>query len=124
VVLAALGRQHVPEAKGVEPGKVCVSALALIPYVMARHFEHVSLQVGAVLAYFDRMSVHIAIPDDLAEQIDHVASDRTAFVTEAVRRLLHDASGLTLDDEVARINQFADELNREAEDVLGYQVIS
>jgi metal-responsive CopG/Arc/MetJ family transcriptional regulator len=70
------------------------------------------------------MSVHITIPDDLAEQIDHVATDRTAFVAEAVRRLLRDASTSTLEDEVARINQFADELNREAEDVLEYQVIS
>jgi hypothetical protein len=70
------------------------------------------------------MSVHIAIPDDLAEQIDHVATDRTAFVAEAVRRLLRDTSSPTLEEEVARINQFADELNREAEDVLEYQVIS
>ncbi|HEX9984508.1 MAG TPA: hypothetical protein VGF69_14705 [Thermoanaerobaculia bacterium] len=70
------------------------------------------------------MSVHITIPDDLAEQIDDVATDRTAFVTEAVRRLLRNSSTPSLDDEVARINQFADELNREAEDVLEYQVIS
>jgi metal-responsive CopG/Arc/MetJ family transcriptional regulator len=70
------------------------------------------------------MSVHILIPDELAEQIDHVAPDRTAFVAEAVRRLLRDTSTSTLEDEVARINQFADELNREAEDVLEYQVIS
>jgi metal-responsive CopG/Arc/MetJ family transcriptional regulator len=84
----------------------------------------VSLRIGALFAYFDAVSVHITIPDDLAEQIDHVATDRTAFVTEAVRRLLRDASAATLEDEVARINQFADELNREAEDVLEYQVIS
>jgi len=70
------------------------------------------------------MSAHITIPDDLAEQIDHVATDRTAFVAEAVRRLLRDTSTSTFEDEVARINQFADELNREAEDVLEYQVIS
>jgi metal-responsive CopG/Arc/MetJ family transcriptional regulator len=69
------------------------------------------------------MSVHVAIPDDLAEQIDHVATDRTAFVAEAVRRHLQDASTSDLKDEVARINQFADELNREAEDVLEYQAI-
>ena len=30
----------------------------------------------------------------------------------------------TLEDEVAHINQFVDELNREVEDVLEYQVIS
>lgn len=70
------------------------------------------------------VSINITIPDDLAEQIDHVATDRTTFVTEAVRRLLRDTSPSTLEDEVARINRFADELNREAEDVLEYQVIS
>jgi metal-responsive CopG/Arc/MetJ family transcriptional regulator len=79
---------------------------------------------GAFLAYFDRMSVHITLSDELAEQIDHVATDRTAFVSEAVRRLLRDKPTSTLEDEVARINQFADELNQEAEDVLEYQVIS
>lgn len=82
------------------------------------------LPVGAHFTYLCRMSVHIAIPDDLAEQIDQVAMDRSAFVAEAVRRLLRDAPTLTLEDEVARINEVADELNREAEDVLEYQVIS
>lgn len=71
-----------------------------------------------------RMSVQVSLPDDLAEQIDHVATDRTAFVTEAVRRLLRDSSEVVTDDEVARINEVADELNREAEDVLEYQAIS
>lgn len=70
------------------------------------------------------MSVSVSLPDDLAEQIDHIAADRTAFVTEAVRRLLRESSVATTDDEIARINEFADELNREAEDVLEYQVIS
>ena len=79
---------------------------------------------GAVLAYLPDMSVQITLPDDLAEQIDHVAKDRTAFVAEAVRRLLHDTPEPATSDDVARINEVADELNREAEDVLGYQVIS
>jgi metal-responsive CopG/Arc/MetJ family transcriptional regulator len=82
------------------------------------------LPLGALLAYFGAMSVNITIPDDLAEQIDHVTPDRTAFVAEAVRRLLRDTPSSTLEDEVARINQFADELNREAEDVLEYHVIA
>lgn len=69
------------------------------------------------------MSVQVSLPDDLADQIDHVASDRTAFVAEAVRRLLRDTSQPNMEQEIARINQFADELNREAEDVLEYQVI-
>lgn len=70
------------------------------------------------------MSVQVTLPDDLAEQIDEVAADRTAFVTEAVRRLLRESSDPTPDDEVARINAVADELNREAEDVLEYQVFA
>lgn len=70
------------------------------------------------------MSVQVTLPDDLAKEIDSVAGDRNAFVTEAVRRLLRDSSEATADNEVARINAVADELNREAEDVLEYQVIS
>ncbi len=68
------------------------------------------------------MSVQITLPDELAAQIDGVAADRTAFVTEAVRRLLRKPPQPPL-DETARINELADELNREAEDVLEYQVI-
>ncbi len=90
-----------------------------------RQATHVSpLHLGVILATVPRMSVHVTLPDDLAEQIDHVAADRTAFVTEAVRRLLRESCEATADDEVARINAVADELNREAEDVLEYQVIS
>jgi metal-responsive CopG/Arc/MetJ family transcriptional regulator len=70
------------------------------------------------------MSVQVSLPDDLVEQIDHVATDRTAFVTDAVRRLLRESSETATDEEVARINEVADELNREAEDVLEYQVFS
>lgn len=73
---------------------------------------------------FQSMSVQVTLPDDLAEQIDHVAADRTAFVTEAVRRLLRESPEVATDDEVARINAVADELNREADDVLEYQVVS
>lgn len=70
------------------------------------------------------MSVQVSLPDDLAEQIDDIAADRSAFVAEAVRRLLRDAAEPSTRDEVARINELADELNREAEDVLEYQVMS
>jgi metal-responsive CopG/Arc/MetJ family transcriptional regulator len=70
------------------------------------------------------MSVQVTLPDDLAEQIDHVATDRTAFVAEAVRRLLRYSSDSMRADDVAKINELADELNREAEDVLEYQVMS
>ena len=76
------------------------------------------------MPYLHAMSVQVSLPDELAEQIDHIAPDRSAFVAEAVRRLLRESSERSLPDEVARINECADELNREAEDVLEYQVIS
>ena len=52
------------------------------------------------------MTVQVNLPDDLVKQIDHAATDRSAA------------------DEVERIDAIAEELNREAEDVLEYQVIS
>lgn len=70
------------------------------------------------------MSVQVSLSDELADEIDQIAQDRSAFVAEAVRRLLRESSGSSLAEEVARINEVADELNREAEDVLEYQVIA
>jgi len=70
------------------------------------------------------MSVPVNLPDELAAQIDDVSRDRAAFVTEAVRRLLRESSHESLQSELERINELADELNQEAEDVLEYQVIS
>lgn len=67
------------------------------------------------------MSVSVTLPDELAAQIDDVTSDRRAFVEEAVRKHLRESQ--PADDEVQRINAIADELNREADDVLEYQVI-
>ena len=69
------------------------------------------------------MIVSVNLPDELVAKIDEVAEDRAAFVSEVVRRLLHDDSE-TIGDELVRINELADELNREAQDVLEYQVIS
>ena len=68
------------------------------------------------------MSIQVSLPDDLANQIDQVAPDRAAFVTEAVKRMLRESTE-TAHDETTRINELSDELNREAEDVLEYQVI-
>jgi len=82
------------------------------------------LHIGAILATVSAMSVQVTLPDDLAQEIDHVATDRAAFVTEAVRRLLRESSEPITENEVNRINDLADELNREAEDVLEYQVFS
>jgi metal-responsive CopG/Arc/MetJ family transcriptional regulator len=70
------------------------------------------------------MSVQVSLPDELAAKIDDVATDRTEFVAEAVRRLLHESRRPAVANETARINELADELNGEAADVLAYQVIS
>jgi metal-responsive CopG/Arc/MetJ family transcriptional regulator len=68
------------------------------------------------------MTVQVNLPDDLAEQIDHVGADRSAFVTEAVKRMLRESTQ-SGENEIDRINELAEELNREAQDVLEYQVI-
>jgi metal-responsive CopG/Arc/MetJ family transcriptional regulator len=70
------------------------------------------------------MSVQVTLPDDLVAKIDTVADDRSAFVEAAVRRMLRESPAGRGPDETALINEFADELNAEAEDVLEYQVIS
>jgi len=82
------------------------------------------LRIGPFLATLPVMSVQVSLPEELVEQIDAVAEDRSAFVAEAVRRLLRTPSDGSAQDEIQRINQFADELNKEAEDVLEYQVIA
>ncbi len=68
------------------------------------------------------MPLEVNLPDELIEQIDHVSDDRSAFVAEAVKRLLRESQE-SAGNETDRINAVADELNREAEDVLEYQVI-
>ena len=68
--------------------------------------------------------MHIDLPDDLVAQIDAVANDRSVFVAEAVRRLLREPGDVSNKSEIDLINELADELNAEAEDVLEYQVIA
>ena len=69
------------------------------------------------------MTVRVNLPDELVEQIDHVTADRSAFVAEAVKRMLCESTESSR-DEIDRINEFSEELNREAAEVLEYQVIS
>jgi metal-responsive CopG/Arc/MetJ family transcriptional regulator len=68
--------------------------------------------------------MHIDLPDELVAQIDAVANDRSAFVAEAVRRLLREPGDVSDKSETDLINELADELNAEAEDVLEYQAIT
>ena len=70
------------------------------------------------------MTIQVNLPDDLIARIDDLAKDRSEFVAEAVRRLLREADKVPDEVEVARIDAIADELNREAEDVLEYQVLA
>lgn len=70
------------------------------------------------------MTVQIDLSDELASRIDDLTIDRKVFVEEAVRRMLRETSRDGNAEDLAKINDFADELNREAEDVLEYQVLS
>ena len=70
------------------------------------------------------MTIQVSLPDDLVARIDDLSSERSEFVAEAVRKALRESEAETNEHEVARINEIADELNREAEDVLEYQVLA
>jgi metal-responsive CopG/Arc/MetJ family transcriptional regulator len=70
------------------------------------------------------MTIQVSLPDELVARIDGVADDRAGFVVNAVRQALRQSERPIDDSEVARINELAEELNREADDVLEYQVIS
>jgi metal-responsive CopG/Arc/MetJ family transcriptional regulator len=72
---------------------------------------------------FLTMTIQVDLPEDIVARIDSLTEDRAAFVVEAVRNLLREAEPAGGLDETARINEIADELNREAADVLEYQVI-
>jgi metal-responsive CopG/Arc/MetJ family transcriptional regulator len=70
------------------------------------------------------MTIQVSLPDDLVARIDDLSSDRSEFVAEAVRKALRESETESNEHEVARINEVADELNREAQDVLEYQVLA
>jgi len=68
------------------------------------------------------VTIQVNLPDELVARIDDIASDRSEFVVEAVRKALQKSEFQTNEHEIARINEVVDELNREAKDVLEYQV--
>ena len=82
-----------------------------------------TLLSGPILATLPPVTIQLNLPDELVARIDSVTRDRAAFVLEAVRSRLRESERNSDVDEIARINAVADELNREAEDVLEYQVI-
>ena len=72
---------------------------------------------------FLTMTIQVDLPEDIVARIDSVTDDRDAFVIEAIRNRLRESDPAGRSDEIARINEAADDLNREAADVLEYQVI-
>ena len=79
---------------------------------------------GFIFVTLSGVTVPVNLPDELVARIDDVAEDRTAYVVEAVRNRLRELETTPDAAELARINDVADDLNREAEDVLEYQVIA
>jgi metal-responsive CopG/Arc/MetJ family transcriptional regulator len=66
----------------------------------------------------------IALPDELIAELDRRAlgpEERSALVAEALRCFF--ATHPSIKDDLEVLNLHAEELNREAEDVLDYQVI-
>ena len=82
-----------------------------------------TLLSGPILATLPPVTIQLNLPDELVARIDSVTRDRAAFVLEAVRSRLRESERNSDVDEIARINAVVDDLNREAEDVLEYQVI-
>ena len=66
------------------------------------------------------MTIQVNLPEDLIKEIDSISSDRDQFIADAIRRVTR-KSKRSDEEEVARINAVADELNAEAADVLEYQ---
>lgn len=71
------------------------------------------------------IEIVISLPDDLREALDRKAPDqnrRDELVAAALRRYLQCGSAGSGDADLDIINSHADELNKEAEDALSYQV--
>lgn len=68
------------------------------------------------------MTISIELPDDVLAAIKEAGATPSDFVAEAVRRFveMRRRSG---EDDIQRINAVADELNREAAEVLEFQAI-
>ena len=69
------------------------------------------------------MTIRIELPNELIARIDQMTDDRDGFIEAAVRQLLGESRNSPT-AETDRIDELADELNREAADVLEYQVIA
>ena len=79
---------------------------------------------GTIRATLSDVTIQVNLPDDLVARIDDLSSDRSEFVAQAVRKALRESETGSNEHEIAQINDIVDELNREAEDVLAYQVLA
>jgi len=72
--------------------------------------------------YLVRVKTSVTLPAELLESIDHVDPNRSAFIERASKAYLARLEKARRDQkDLAIINANAESLNREAEDVLGYQ---
>ena len=69
------------------------------------------------------MAVRVPLPDDLMDAVDRQTTDRVAFVIEAIRRHLREQPPNGDRAELDRLNAHAEELNREAAEVLEFQAL-
>ncbi|KJV05143.1 hypothetical protein [Methylocucumis oryzae] len=70
------------------------------------------------------IQANISLPDELFNELERRApqlEDRSNLIAEALRYFF--TTHKEMGGELEQINQYADELNREAEDVLSYQLI-
>ena len=77
-----------------------------------------------ITATLSGVTIQVNLPDDLVARIDDLSSNRSEFVAEAVRKAIRESETESNEHDTARINEVVDELNREAEDVLGYQALA
>ena len=69
-----------------------------------------------------RVKTSVTLPDDLVAKIDRADSNRSGFLEKAARLYLAQLDKARLDARDATIlDSRAEQLNREALDVLGYQ---
>lgn len=72
-----------------------------------------------------RLKTSVTLSAELLAKIDKAAANRSSFLETAARRYLADLERKNADErDIAAINAHADDLNREALDVLDYQALS
>ncbi len=72
-----------------------------------------------------RLKTSVTLSSELLAEIDKAAANRSAFLETAAKRYLADLQRKKMDErDIAAINAQADDLNREALDVLDYQALS